>query len=151
MSVTAPYRPTPERVGVAVVKAVVDITPVATALGDATALRSGFVTVRAIDTSPANIDLPRRSSYLKVDVWASPATPASTKPQWNVAAGIAEQIRDGLDNAVQRFGRLVNVGAGYSEARVYAAYLMTEPRRVENDPNAYARMTFDLMVDWALA
>lgn len=157
MTLTPPYDPSGELVAVAVVGAIVNPTGAVAAtklIVDTDSWRAdGMVTVRPLDVSPADIDLPRFSSYLKVSCWGAPATSGSDKPQWNLAHGLAGLIKRGLGNDVQHFGRTVDVGGAlqYRDAIVYSAYVMTEPRRIENDPSAYARVDFDLMVDWAIA
>src|SRR4051812_9424101 len=54
---------------------------------------SGFVRVATIGGSP-NRDVPMRAPVVAAECWAAPATAGSSKPPWNRANGIAEQIMD---------------------------------------------------------
>lgn len=160
MTIQPPYFPTPELVAVAYFglyvpelesgAIIASSLPAPASDGTLGWRTSGFVTVRAIDPAASQVDLPVRSSYLKLDGWGAPATAGSNKPQWNLAAGLIEAIRWRLDSDRQTFGKPVTITKpNYRGARVLSSYSTSEPRRVENDPNAYARVTFDVMLDWA--
>lgn len=109
-----------------------------------------FMTVRPLNAGIPAVDLPTRSPLITLDAWAS-AGGKSNKPRWGAAAQMCELVRQACDNDVQRFGVTLDLGADYLPARMQSVYLSTEPRKVENDPSAYARYSFDIIADWVLA
>jgi hypothetical protein len=109
----------------------------------------GFVTAIAIPGSRPNVHVPRRQSVMMVDCWG--AFPSSNKPAWNVAAQLAEAIRNATEASTAKYSTLMTlVLPNYRTAVVLSAYLINEPRRMAGDPSGYARFTLDLEVDWAL-
>lgn len=114
----------------------------------------GFVQVTIVPT-PAEVDVPIRHAYAQIDVWAvrlKPDGSASAKPPVNLAWRLANLIARACEDDTQRiggFGRPVTLPVDYVSARVQAAYLQTEPSEVPDDPSGYARVTFDLALDWA--
>ncbi len=144
------YIPTTERVAVAWLSDVDGIAPgyVGTELpGDvSTWLDSGFVQVQALPGGAADVDTPeRRRPILQVDLWAAGGA-SSIIPRWNLAAHLVEHLREAVET--QAYGLPVDLPVHYSGARVLAAYLVAEPRRVPDDPSGYARFTADLALDW---
>lgn len=109
----------------------------------------GFITVAAVP-SAALVDGGGRLSVLTLDAWAAPANGGS-KPPWNRAAQLAEVVRNALASDVQVFGKLIDLGPDYFAARMLSLYMTTEPRRVNGDPSAYARYTFDVAASWVMA
>lgn len=109
-----------------------------------------FVTVRALPAGSPNPTLAEmRYSILQLDFWA--ATGTTVRPLWAKALQLGEQVRVATFRDGQAYGKPINMPiSGYQPARVLAAYLATEPTRVENDPSAYARVTCDLAVDWTV-
>jgi hypothetical protein len=68
------------------------------------------------------------------------------------ATRLAELVTRATEDEIQRaggFGRPVDMPANYLAARVQAAYPVTEPSEVPDDPSGYGRVTFDLALDWA--
>lgn len=105
---------------------------------------SGFVTVSGIGGSP-DPDLPVRRPVVQLDCWG--VAPNSSKPPWNLAAQLAEQVRDAVETHGS-VGRRVDMPAAYRDARVETVVLRTEPRRVPGDVAAYARFTMDAELWW---
>lgn len=148
-----PYRPTNALVAVAWLGQRVDgiaETQVATKLPRETAswAAEGFVQVTIVPGAP-DIELPSRHPLVQVDCWA--VSPDSTKPPVGKANRLAELILAATDNRVQRFGRPVTLKAGYLPAIVNSVYPMTEPSEVPDDAGGFARVTFDLVLDWVPA
>lgn len=114
----------------------------------------GFVQIQAIPGGRApDIDVPLRLPVFQVDCWAVTADSAGVptyKPHWAKANRLAELIRIATEDG-QLYGKAVVMPAGYSGARVQAAYLLGEPGRVNDDPSGYARLTLDLALDWVRA
>lgn len=114
----------------------------------------GFAQVTIIPT-PAEVDIPIRHAFAQIDAWAvalSPDGSVAPKPPVNLAWRLANLIVRATEDDTQRlggFGRPVELPVDYVGARVQAAYLMTEPSEVPDDPAGYARVTFDLALDWA--
>lgn len=146
----ARYQPTAERVAVAWLGAVDGLAPdyVGAELPSdpSTWLESGFVQVQAIPGGAPDVDTPQwRRAVVQVDTWAAGGA-SSITPRWNLAAHLAEHIRDAIE--AQAYGQVIDLGPHYYPARVQAVYFVTEPRRVLDDPSGYARFTTDLAVDW---
>lgn len=107
----------------------------------------GFVQVTLI-TGAAEVDVPQiRHAYAQLDLWAT--TPGSNKPPWNKAARLVELVRAATET--QSYGAPLALSGDYLDARVQAAYLITEPSRILGDPSGYARFTLDLAIDWVPA
>lgn len=143
-----PYLPTSDLVAVAWLKTVagLPVGGIATTLpSDAAAWADeGFVQAQTV-TGLADVDVPQwRRPLVQVDLWANSGT--SNRPPWNKAARLAELVRAGTEGAT---GRVVDLGPNYLPARVLSVYLESEPRRIEDDPAGYARLTLDLHIDWA--
>ncbi len=112
---------------------------------------AGFVVVTTVTGVP-DVDIPVRHPLVQVDCYAvaldANFTP-SKKPPIGPANRLAELIRNATEDG-QNYGKTVTLPAAYAAARVLAAYPQTEPSRVP-DPAGYARVTFDLAIDWARA
>lgn len=163
----APYRPTSELVGIAWLKLRVpefaslladNIDIVGTALPSDTTkwAATGFLQVTAIPGGrPVDIDLPRRLPILQLDAWATAntsGTASSIKPPWHLAAQLIEYVRIATEDAqTGYYGKTIDIKTNYRQARVQAAYLVTEPDKVLDDPSGYAHFTADLAVDWVPA
>lgn len=157
---SAPYRPTNELVAVAWLVAYVpeftaDMVGPSLPKDTTKWAASGFVQVSAIPSGTPDIDIPLRRPRLQIDSWATAnqgANATSSKPPWNLAAQLIEAIRIATEDAqTGRYGKTIPVKANYLDARVQAAYLLTEPTRVLDDPSGYARFTTDLAIDWVPA
>lgn len=167
------WPPTPSLVGVAWLKAVLGVTYVATDLPRASGgvlswaststVDGGFITCRPLVANGPSIDLPqRRRSVFQVDTWAA-AGGGSNKPPWNRSDDLAERVRIAHEDRGNVYGTRGIAGQAdiavaspftlalpnnHDSARVLAAYLISEPTRVEADPSGYARNTLDLAIDW---
>lgn len=114
---------------------------------------AGFVQVTVVPGS-AEVDIPIRRAILQLDCWGvtvSADGSASAKPAVMKATRLAELILRATEDATQGvggFGRPVVMPANYLAARVQAAYPLTEPSEVADDPGGYGRVTFDLALDW---
>lgn len=117
---------------------------VATALPAGSDTPEGFVTVAVVGGSPENY-VGWRLPVLSIDCWAT--NPDSGRPLWNVAAQLAERIREAvLDHP--NVGRTVALLPAYRPARVESAILRTEPQRVRGDVANYAHFTMDVEFRW---
>jgi hypothetical protein len=112
-------------------------------------LAEGFVTIASIPGTQPNIDVPIRRPIFQIDTWGA-AGAQTAKPHWPKAYRLAELIRLATE-AGQTYGNLVTLPDEYTDARVQAAYLISEPSRVPGDPSGYAHVTFDLALDWVPA
>lgn len=161
MTLTGPFYPTNDLVAVAWlgqrVPGIVD-GQVATSLpgfrqdGTLPWADEGFVQVSIIGGIP-DIDLPVRHPIVQLDFWAATVTASggvSAKPAWNKANRLVELVRVATEEG-QRYGGPVDMPADYLGARVQAAYLITEPLRMEGDPSGYAHFSADLALDWVRA
>lgn len=146
-----PFRVNADLVGVAWVSGISGISPaqVATTLPEDNASwsASGFVELTVVGGSPG-IDTPIRHSVFQVDAWAS--NPNSSKAPWGKAFTLAELVVTGAYplNPLLAARNLV-MPAAFGSARVMSAVVLSEPRRIENDEASYARVTFDLQLNWA--
>jgi hypothetical protein len=112
---------------------------------------AGFVQAVPVTGLPGR-ELPTRHPVVQVDAWAvalsSDGSVNREKPPWAKAARLAELVVAACENDVQLFSRPVVMPENYHGARVLAAYPTTEPASVLDDPSGYARVTFDLAIDW---
>lgn len=143
------FLPTAELVAVAWLQAVDGIPAgkVATTLpADTAQFSDGFLTVIGSGGSPQP-DTGMRRPVIQVDCWVG--TIGSSKPRWGRANDLAELVMaecfDDMRNHV------VTLPAQYDGALVRQAYPLTEPRRVNGDPNRHARFTFDMQFAWTTA
>lgn len=112
---------------------------------------AGFVQATIIPGA-AEVDVPIRRGVVQIDAWGinlGSDGAAQPKPAVNKATRLAELIMRATEDDVQSFGRPVTMPANYVGARVQAAYPMTEPSPVPDDPSGFGRVTFDLALDWA--
>lgn len=116
---------------------------------------TGFLQVQSIPSGAPDIDIPVRRPRLQLDGWATAntsGTASSIKPPWNLANRLLELVRIATEDAqTGYYGKAVILPAGYSPVRVQAAYLISEPMRVPDDPSGFARFTADLAIDWVPA
>lgn len=116
---------------------------------------TGFLQLAALPTGVPDVDLPVRHTILTLDGWGCTLTTGQTssvKPAWMLAARLIELVRVATeDEQTGKYGRPVTMREGYRSARVQAAYLITEPLRVRDDPSGYGRFTADLAIDWVPA
>lgn len=146
-------RATPELVAVAWLAAVVgDI--VATTLpkpGSDGALGwadTGFVTLVTAGGA-SNIYVPLRTPVMGVSCWA--ANPGSQKPPWGKASNLAEAIVDAtLDHP--NVPKALSLPGGYPDVQVKSAYVVGDPRRINDDASSYARYDIPgLVIAWTEA
>lgn len=105
---------------------------------------SGFLEVSTVGGTP-NRDLPLAQPVVRIDAWASNAS--SKRPPWGKANNLIEAVRAATyDEATIQ--RALDLPQGYPTTRVLSAYLVSEPRRIEDDPSAYARYTADMQLYW---
>lgn len=148
-----PYLPTSDVVAVAWLAAIdgLDVGQVGTALpvDVSTWLDAGFVQAQTLPGGAADVDLPQwRRPVIQLDFWAAGGA-SSISPRWNLAARLVEIVRAATES--QAYGSAVAMPEHYLGARVQAAYFVTEPRRILDDPSGYARFTTDLALDWVRA
>lgn len=136
------WSPTDELVAVAYLPRVTELDEsiIATTLPEANAgwAESGFVTLFGSGGNPVP-GLPQDAPVVTVDCWA-------VKGKWALAFNLARTITRAFDGRVD--STPFTVKANYREARVLDGRVLTTPRRVRNDPSLFARVTFDLLLNW---
>lgn len=113
----------------------------------------GFVQVTPITGTP-DIDVPIRRPLVQIDCWAvalDSSGAVSAKPPVHKANRLAELIRVGTELDTALYSSPVAMPTHYTDAIVLSAYPLTEPSEVTGDPSGYARVTFDLAIDWTRA
>lgn len=113
---------------------------------------AGFVQVTIIPGSVDSDSGATRSAVAQIDAWGINLAGdggAQARPAVFKATRLAELIRRATEDDVQTFGRPVEMPTNYLPARVLAAYPMTDPTPVPDDPSGYGRVTFDFALDWA--
>lgn len=107
-------------------------------------LTLGWVQLTVVGGAP-DIDVPVRRPAVAVDCWAAAAN--GGKPPWGRAAVLAETVRLATEGT-SAWRRNVTTGAGFDPARVMSVRAISEPRRILSDPGRYARVQFDLIIEW---
>lgn len=105
---------------------------------------SGFVQIETVGGSP-NVDVPVYRPVISIHCWANKAN--SSQPPWGKANQLAEQIRIAGYGSVDSYAppeRVVALAPNFQNARVMAAYALTEPRRINSDEARYAHYQFDM-------
>lgn len=117
--------------------------------------RNGFLTVQTVGGSPS-IDTLIAQPVVSVKCWAVNASqPGSGTPvavsqrvPWGRSEELAEAIRHAAPVLARAGTQLVTIPvAGYEQAVVESAYLVSEIRPIQ-DPTGYACHQFDLLVNW---
>lgn len=144
------FLPNADLVGVAWVGGIAGVSPgqVATILPEDNSSwsASGFVELTVVGGSPG-VDGAHRGPVYEVSCWAS--NPNSSKAPWGKAFTLAELVIAGCYPLnPMTASRTVTLPAGFENARVMSAYPLSEPRRIENDDSSYARVQFDLQLNW---
>jgi hypothetical protein len=106
---------------------------------------NGFVQVPMVVGGTPQLYYALREPVVQVDAWA--VNPSSGKPPWGKAASLMELIVAATYDT-DRMQRTLTLPAGYPQARVMTAHLVTEPRRIPSDDASYARFTADLALHW---
>lgn len=107
----------------------------------------GFITVTLARAGIPQVDLPNHAPLLTLDFWAAPLN-SGGRPRWNAAAQLYARVTRAMENDFQTFNKPLNLGANYMGVRMQAVWKATEPRRVPDDPSAYARYTLDVNAVW---
>jgi hypothetical protein len=117
---------------------------------------TGFLTVQTVGGSP-DIETLRAMPVVSVKCWAVNATqPAAGGPvavqakvPWARSEQLAEMIRHASYPLQRAYApRLVTMPvAGYAQASIQGAYLLTEPRPLQ-DPAGYACHQVDVQLTW---
>lgn len=113
----------------------------------------GFVQVTPVTGVP-DVDIPVRHPLVQVDCWAvtlDASGAVSDKQPVNKANRLAELIRVATESDEALYNTPVTMPANYLGAIVLSAYPASEPVEVAGDPSGFARITFDLALDWARA
>ena len=108
----------------------------------------GFVQATVVTGTP-DVDVPIRRPLVQVDAWAH--SPDGVKPPVNKAARLAELVRVATELPTARYSSPVEMPANYAGAVVLSAYVVTEPYEVTDDPSGFARISLDLVLEWARA
>lgn len=108
----------------------------------------GFVQATVISGTP-DVDVPIRRPLVQIDAWAH--SPDGVKPPVNKAARLAELVRVATELSTAKYSTPVEMPANYAGAIVLSAYVVTEPYEVTDDPSGFARISLDLVLEWARA
>lgn len=112
---------------------------------------SGFIQVGIAGGSPEPY-LPIHRPVLQLDFWA--VNSSGSRPPWGKANQLAEVVKancyDHQDAATPTLRTVTLHVAGYQQARVLSAQMMTEPRRMPDDEARYARYSADLALVWTV-
>ena len=116
---------------------------------------TGFLSVMTVGGSP-NIDTLEAQPAVSVKCWAvnaeQPGTGAnvtvSNKIPWGRSEELAESVRHAIPVLARQGQQLVSMPvAGYGQATVLSAYMLSEIRPLQ-DPTGYACHQFDLQLNW---
>jgi hypothetical protein len=107
----------------------------------------GFIQHTVVGGSP-NVYVPIRHSVLQLDCWA--ITLDDRSPPWGIASNLAESVWAG-SYADEFQNRELTVPAGYVVPRLMTTYLVSEPRKVNEDAAGLAHFQFDVQFNWTLS
>lgn len=153
MPASAELLPTPERVGVAWLKAAVPFLQgfVATSLPKEDDWRDvGFVTVAAV--GGGRVDQGIRSSVLSLTYYG--VARGSGKPPWDRTSQMCEQVREVVDPTGKAYSttrskyRLTALGPTYKDAKVLNAFWTSEPQRRPGDTADFAIYQHEIELHW---
>jgi len=147
--VTAALRPTSELVGVGWLTLALPGVGVGTRLpaADDAMRAAGFVRV-SIGGGQPDVYTPRRVPVIVAECWVPPAE-GSYLPPWNHAGQLAERITAAtFDRSLMGVTVDLSSVGDYAPARVLTVVALGEPRRVDGDPNNWARQELDLSLTW---
>lgn len=105
----------------------------------------GFVEVSSVGGSP-DLYLPVQEPVLSLDYWA--VNPDSLRPPWGKANQLHQVVRAGTLDAEDTPRLLTTMPGAYNYAKVTAAWLLTDARRVKADEAGWAHYTADLQLRW---
>ena len=108
----------------------------------------GFVQATVVTGTP-DVDVPIRRPLVQIDAWAH--SPDGVRPPVNKAARLAELVRVATEVPTARYSSPVEMPANYAGAVALSAYVVTEPYEVTDDPSGFARISLDLVLEWARA
>lgn len=145
---TAPFVPSPEEVVKAWATTLLgwDAARMSTRLPASEVVEGplGFTTLLSLGGSPERNQI-IQAPVVRMDFWAKAS--GSAKPQWGTAFNLAGLIpRNDQPSHVAR----LETGASTFPVNLLAAFAITEPRKIENDPASYARVSLDLQTSWAI-
>jgi hypothetical protein len=106
---------------------------------------SGFVTYLVTGGTRVG-EYAHRRPVLTVSCWA--VSPKSSKPPWGLASNLAETIIAATDDEATLRRTLALTVPGYPPARLTEARVISELRRSPADEGDYARLLFDLELNW---
>lgn len=106
---------------------------------------TGFVQATTPVGGGSDMYVPMNSPVMQIDCWAAQSN--TDLPQWAKANALAETIRWAClaDDSTQT---ALTLRAGYAQARVRSAYLVTEPKPVYGDEDDYARYLLNVALNW---
>lgn len=110
---------------------------------------NGFAQVTPITGAP-DVDIPVRRPLVQLDFWTVKLDAqgnVSTKPPVAAANILAERVRIATEDGAL-YNTIVITPPAYENAIVLSAYPLTEPAEIPDDPSGYARVSFDLALDW---
>lgn len=104
-----------------------------------------FLTARTVG---GNVDIyvSRRIPVVTIDCWSRP-TNQGASPPWNRANSLAETVRLATYEDIRNV--TLDLPSPYLNARVWDVSIMSEPRRIQDDPLGLARYTLDVQFVWA--
>jgi hypothetical protein len=103
-----------------------------------------------VPTIVTPVETALRSHVVQVDIYARPVSKASEKPQWHLAASVAEQL---YEEALYRpnLGVLTITAPGdYYPIRVSDVLRLRSPQRFIGTPQSLARYSFDVQVTYRI-
>lgn len=108
---------------------------------------NGYVRTSVVGGSPERY-VPLRSPVVVAECWVPPAD-GSHLPPWNRAGELAESVLAATyDRSLAPLLVDLSSVGNYAPARVLTVVALGEPRRVDGDPNNWARHELDLQLTW---
>lgn len=106
---------------------------------------TGFVQVGPQFGGTPHMYVPVRQPVVQLDTWG--VNENQMEPNWEIASQLAELVMDACYRNLS-VNIPLTLRAGYRQARVTAAWPVTEPLRIRDDPQNYGHYELDIELAW---
>lgn len=109
---------------------------------------NGFITIPGTMGGASQTEVPLRQPVLDVRFWSQPRKVGSQKVPWNRASQLAEAAYAATYDAALTVQRVLDMGAGFDDARVLSVVCPQEPQELPQEETDYACFTMPMQFFW---